>query len=77
MRLADKESIGATAAQIVMAAGAAGGLGPVRALAQAVLTAPVLASAAKESEFRAGLRADLRIRPYWLLHEAQRTLRRS
>ncbi len=73
----DRVTLASAAASIAMAAGAGGGLAALRELVQGALMAPLIAAAAKEADFRETKKAELRIRPYWLLREADDRLRRA
>lgn len=77
LRLAsDVRTITAGGAALSIAAGAGGGFAALGALVGGTLGAPaLLAAIAKEAEYREALKADLRVRPYWMLHEAGQRLR--
>jgi hypothetical protein len=60
---------GTLAAQLSLAAGA-GGAGGLAALARGLLATPVVAALAKEADYRSTQRRTLRLRPYWILHQA-------
>lgn len=66
---------GTLAAQLSLAAGA-GGTGGVAALARGLLAAPIVAAMAKEADYRSTQKRALRLRPYWMLHEAGVELRK-
>ena len=71
----DKLAVGGTAASLSMIAGAGGGLAGLEAIFEGVLMAPLIAAAAKETDYRATARAEIATRPYWLLHAAADHLR--
>jgi hypothetical protein len=70
----DKSAVAAAAASASLALGSPLGNSSLIAALHAALVAPVAASLASEGEFRAGLRAELATRPFWMLHEANRLL---
>jgi hypothetical protein len=65
----DRVALATTAAQLSLVAGAGGGLSALSVAAHGVLSAPIVSAVAKELDRRAEARAQLRLRPYWLLHE--------
>ena len=71
--MSDRVSV-ASAASSTLAL-AAGGGGTLEAMIHAVLAAQLIAAAAKEADYRLQLKSELRVRPFWLLHEANGLLR--
>lgn len=68
----DRIALATTTTQLSLMAG---GISGVSALAHGLLSAPLASSAAKEVKYRSEVKTDLRLRPYWLLHEAGSLLR--
>jgi hypothetical protein len=66
---------GTVAAQLSLAVGA-GGTGGLAGLVRGLLAAPAVAAMAKEADYRATKKRALRLRPYWMLHEARVELRK-
>jgi hypothetical protein len=66
---------GTFAAQLSLAVGA-GGTGGLAALVRSLLAAPAVATMAKEADYRSTKKRTLRLRPYWMLHEAGVELRK-
>ncbi len=75
---ADRPTVAAAASSISVVAGASAGLPDLAGiLASGVLSGAALSALAREANFREEVRAGLRVRPYWFLHEANRRLASS
>ncbi|HEV3000436.1 MAG TPA: hypothetical protein VGW75_06825 [Solirubrobacteraceae bacterium] len=72
-----KVTTAAASATLSMTVAAGGAAAWVAALLQAAAGAPIASALAQEVSFRDSVRARVRARPYWMLHEIARTLRRG